>query len=203
VNGFPAAPFLWGCGAGRKIGRGNRDRVAAAFSPCGGGHITISRKGDLEMVKISGGEGFEAKLAEIADGLQKAARLRVGFMEGSVYPDGTPVPLVAAINEFGQTRLHPNQPPRPFMRAAINEHADEWPAEVKALLIEHDYDAEKVLALMGETITAEIRESIIAFTTPGLAPSTIARKGFEKPLVDSGQMLKSVNYEVDSGSEPE
>ncbi|MDN5158227.1 hypothetical protein LVK59_28730, partial [Escherichia coli] len=41
-----------------------------------------------------------------------------------------------------------------------------------------------------------IKESIRAFESPPLSPITIARKGFDKPLIDTGDMQKSVSYEV-------
>ncbi|EOX4654200.1 hypothetical protein ACEV6X_25855, partial [Escherichia coli] len=50
--------------------------------------------------------------------------------------------------------------------------------------------------ILGTTIVNDIKESIRAFESPPLSPITIARKGFDKPLIDTGDMQKSVSYEV-------
>lgn len=55
------------------------------------------------MVILKGGEKMKAALDEMARKLSSPATLKVGFLEGSTYPNGTPVAYVAAINEFGAT----------------------------------------------------------------------------------------------------
>jgi len=147
------------------------------------------------MGALSGGEALQRRLDEIAKKLKSAATLRVGFLENATYPDGTPVAMVAAVNEFGAPSR--GQPPRPFFRNAIRDHAPEWPDQIEALVASTDYDAATVLGQMGEMIAGEIRQSITDTNEPPLAPSTIKRKGHEKPLVDSGVMLGSVDYEVE------
>ena len=49
---------------------------------------------------------------------------------------------------------------------------------------------------MGQGISGQLKQSIVDTNEPPLAASTIARKGFAKPLVDTGHMLQSVDYEV-------
>lgn len=50
---------------------------------------------------MSGGGKMEAYLAGIAKRAASAREVRVGFLEGSTYADGTSVPMIAAIQEFG------------------------------------------------------------------------------------------------------
>ena len=120
-------------------------------------------------------------------------QLKVGFLEGATYGGVIPVPMVAATNEFGNP-AH-NQPPRPFFRNAIAEHEEEW-KEQTALLIERGDDIEEVFSMLGTIITADIQQSIRSLDSPPLSPVTIARKGFDKPLIDTKNMLDSVSYEV-------
>jgi hypothetical protein len=49
-------------------------------------------------------------------------------------------------------------------------------------------------ALMGERIKGQIQSSIIAFSEPPNAKSTVDKKGFNDPLVWSGDKLNSVDY---------
>lgn len=120
-------------------------------------------------------------------------QLKVGFLEGATYGGVIPVPMVAATNEFGNP-AH-NQPPRPFFRNAIAEHEEEW-KEQAALLIERGDDIKEVFSMLGTIIAADIQQSIRSLDSPPLSPVTIARKGFDKPLIDTKNMLDSVSYEV-------
>jgi len=120
-------------------------------------------------------------------------QLKVGFLEGATYGGVIPVPMVAATNEFGNP-AH-NQPPRPFFRNAIAEHEEEW-KEQTALLIERGDDIEEVFSMLGTIIAADIQQSIRSLDSPPLSPVTIARKGFDNPLIDTKNMLDSVSYEV-------
>lgn len=146
------------------------------------------------MTVLEGGEKLKAKLREIAEKADQPATLEVGFMEGATYPDGTSVALVAATNEFG-VPAH-GQPPRPFFRNMIKDHGDEWGGEVGKLLVENDYDAVKTLELMGEEIQGELVESIQSLVSPPLKQSTIDRKGFDKPLIDTSWMWRHATYRI-------
>ncbi len=193
------------------------------------------------MSALSGGEKLMAALKEINAHLASAGSdpsVRVGFLEGSTYPDGTSVPMVAAVQEFGGTiRREPGTvtvyrkvaasvthflrngrfvkkreanfssthdtpaysitiPPRPYFRNMIRANGREWGAAMAKLLKANEFDAGKVLGLMGQLIKGQLQQSIRDLVSPPLAASTIRRKGFTKPLIDTGHMLNSVDYEV-------
>jgi hypothetical protein len=121
-------------------------------------------------------------------------KLKVGFLKGGTYPDGTSVPAVAAWNEFG-VAAH-NQPPRPFFRIMIAAQAPKWGPMTAALLKANDNDVDLTLDIMGQEIQGRIKESINALMEPALAASTIAKKGFDKPLIETALMVNSVSFEV-------
>jgi hypothetical protein len=145
---------------------------------------------------LSGGDKLNAALKGIADRVGREGVVRIGFLENSTYPDGTSVPMIAAINEFGAPSR--GQPPRPFFRRMIASKSGEWPAAIGKNLIATNYDVETTLKRMGAGIAGQLRQSIIDLVAPPLAPSTIKRKGFDKPLIDQGIMLSSVDYEVET-----
>lgn len=148
------------------------------------------------MAVISGGSKLEAALAEIVKKLGKGAgTVRVGFLEDATYPDGTSVAMVAAINEFVAPSR--GQPPRPFFRRMIAEKSGEWPEAIAKNLVATNYDTKLTLERVGAGIAGQLQESITNLTDPPLAASTIKKKGFDKPLIDSGHMLNSVSYEVE------
>lgn len=52
--------------------------------------------------RVSGSaQNLKQRLEAIARGLESGKMLKVGFLEGATYPDGTPVAKVGAVNEFG------------------------------------------------------------------------------------------------------
>jgi hypothetical protein len=146
------------------------------------------------MATLSGGSRLAAKMLELAKLADNPASLRVGFFENAKYPDGTPVAMIAAIQDFGAPSV--GIPPRPFFRNMIAAKSGEWPAAIAESLRQEDYDAARALALAGDAIAGQLRQSIIDTNTPPLAPATIRRKGFDKPLVETGHMLNSVSFEV-------
>lgn len=135
-------------------------------------------------------DSLKYKLETIAEKMEGS--VRVGFMEGATYPDGTPVAAVAYWNEYGGS----DRPPRPFFRKMIAAESPAWADKMAALAKSKKYDGPAVLAMMGEDIKGALQQSINDFTDPPLAGSTVAAKGFAKPLIDTGHMLNSVAYEV-------
>jgi hypothetical protein len=157
------------------------------------------------VATLSGGDALERKLKEIADKIGKAGTLQVGFFEGATYPDGKPVPLIAFINEFGRTVKTKEgsffQMPRPFFRNMIAKESPKWPAKLGRTAVASGYDMRLTLERMGAGIAGQLQASIRELTSPPLAPRTIARKGFSKPLIDTAVMINSVGYKVTAGDE--
>lgn len=134
------------------------------------------------------------KLRDIAKSMGGGS-VSIGFLEGATYPDGTPVAAVAFWNEFG-TQGGEHIPPRPFFRGMIAKEAPSWPGKMAKLAKATNYNGPQVLGLMGADIEGALKKSINDFTSPGLAESTIRRKGFSKPLIDTSHMINSTGYEV-------
>ena len=118
--------------------------------------------------------------------------LKVGILEGAKYPNGTSVAQVAFWNEFGTKRA----PPRPFFRTAIAKKSASWGTILAKGMAYYKMDSAKALAALGTQMQSDIRESLVNWTTPPNAPSTIARKGFNKPLIDTGVMQRKIDYKV-------
>lgn len=142
-------------------------------------------------------DAIEDFLNNVASQLD-SKQLKVGFIDGATYPDGTPVAMVAATNEYG--RPENNQPPRPFFRNSIAEHESEW-TDAIARGIRAGYQVDQVLEVVGAQIQGDVQESIAQLMTPPLAASTIAARKSKgnnstKPLVDTKVMIGDVNYEV-------
>lgn len=146
--------------------------------------MTVRREGpgtDRLLVALEGFDGLQAK---------------VGWFESATYPEGTPVAYVATIQEFGTPRI----PARPFMRPAVADHGQEWLdqlADGARVSLNGGLSASDVLELVALGAAGNVAEKIQAVTSPPLSPVTVKRKGFAKPLVDTGQMLGSVTGKVE------
>lgn len=175
------------------------------------------------MATIKGGDKLAAALKKISAKASKAASVQVGFLEGSTEPDGTSIPMIAALNEFGTKTA----PPRPFFRNMIAAKSDEWPAAVGDLLVANDYDSVATLDQTGAAIAGQLQQSIVDTFEPALSPVTVMLRGMKsndqslvvtgktvgeaaervaagktnygastKPLEDSGNMLNAVSHIV-------
>ncbi len=165
---------------------------------------------------LSGGEKLEKVLAEMINSLGPGRSVSVGFMEGTMAGYSGPRPLygkeetaaranaqghqepaaqVAFWNEFGTERIVP----RPFFRRMIYKESPTWGRLLAVLLKRQKYDTFKTLSAAGLVIGQQLQESIIDFKDPRNKPSTIARKGFDDPLIDSHNMLEAVEFMVAGG----
>ena len=175
-------------------------------------------------MELKGGKKLAEALGAIAKALGEKKTLRVGFLAGAKYPDGTPVAMVAAIQEFGAPAAR--IPPRPYFRTMIADKRREWPKGLAVQLKEAGYDADLALRRTGEAIKGQLQQSIADVTSPALSPVTLMlRKWYPsdhspitgrivgaaaravadgessagastKPLVWTGHLLNSVDYEV-------
>lgn len=146
------------------------------------------------MAVIRGGDKLRARLAELAERVSRPGTLRVGFLAGATYPDGKPVAMIAAIQNWGAPSV--GIPPRPFFSNMVADKQKGWGNDTAVALQRENYDAPRALALVGMNIEGQLRQSIRDTNAPPLAQSTIDRKGHSKPLVDSGNMLNSIDHEV-------
>ena len=119
------------------------------------------------------------------------ASVRVGVLENATYPDGTPVAMVAFWNEYG-TRT---SPVRAFFRTTVSENKKNWVLSVQNLMKMHN-DPKRVMGLIGVHMQEQIVQSINTWSDPPNSAYTIAKKGFDKPLVERGIMMRSIKSEV-------
>lgn len=145
---------------------------------------------------MRGGSKFRSALR---DAVSKAAGgvVRVGILGTQKYPakDGkgdVSVAQAAYWNEYGTATI----PARPFFRNTIAEKQDEWADKAASRLQQADGDVSKALALIGEDVKGDIVETIQNFMEPENAPSTVKKKGFNKPLIDTDGLWKAIQSEV-------
>jgi hypothetical protein len=154
----------------------------------------------MASVEFKGGDKLKSVLERMAKRAGKAQKLDVGFMSGATYPDGTPVAMVAAIQNYGAPSA--GIPARPFFSNMVREKSPEWGESLGEVLKANDYDSDAALKAMGMGIEDQLQQSIRDTNSPPLAETTVERKGFNKPLISSGHMLNSVQSAVDGEIQP-
>lgn len=90
---------------------------------------------------------------------------------------------VAAFNEYGGGHT----PPRPFMRYCFQKNVRKWLRYFDRTWLQFP-DVRQTFWKMGDNIRGDLSETVLAWSTPPNAPSTVMEKGFNNPLVDSGNM---------------
>ena len=121
--------------------------------------------------------------------------IHVGFQaDQSHYENGTDLVDVAAYNEFGASDI----PARPFMKQSFENHEPELKAACTAAYqkVSAGGTAEQALKELGAFAKGLIQEEIANGSFEPNAPSTIRKKGSERPLIDTGFMRQSVNYVI-------
>lgn len=134
------------------------------------------------------------KLKKMLEELSKL-QVSVGFQHGeATEDDGTDICDIAAWNELGTV----NMPARPFLRKSVDENEAKIVAFMKAMKgqILEGADAKQILNQIGIFQKDLVQEKITNGDFEPNAPSTIKRKGSDKPLIDTGRMRQSVNYVI-------
>lgn len=134
-------------------------------------------------------------------------QVRLGALPGA-YKSGMTYAEILAIQHYGSETI----PPRPVLRIAAENilSSPEMKKHMKAYfknVMEYSRRGRtedlktietKMLTALGQQVAAEAKR-IIERNSGELqrnAPSTISKKGFDKPLYEEGQLEKHLSYEV-------
>lgn len=126
----------------------------------------------------------------------------VGSEAANEAAPGITLARIAGVHEFGaaiQTRFGVILiPERSFIRSTIAENKNY--SSLIAKLVESVLDGRRTekqaLETFGARASADMKKRIAAGIEPPNAPSTIARKGSSKPLIDTGRLRQSITWSV-------
>ena len=123
--------------------------------------------------------------------------VNVGFFGGRHFEkkNNIDVVKVAATNQYGTDKI----PSRPFMSMSADVMQDRNADTFVKYAIEFIHNGggvSEVFEKIGKLCSQIIREVIGNGDYVPLSPVTIARKGSSQPLIDTGTMKRSVEYEI-------
>lgn len=136
-----------------------------------------------------------AKVKSVADRIA-----RVGVLGSAGSQGGTSLVDIAAFQEFGTVDI----PERSFLRstfAAKTLQLNRLLEKVARQIVINGMTIDVALGLVGTWAVAQVKRTIMGSDIPPpLAQSTIDAKGSSKPLVDTGQLVNAITYEI--GNKP-
>ena len=120
--------------------------------------------------------------------------VKVGIRRGKGSHDGTDMLDIAVYNHFGTATI----PARPFVSDCAEKNAGQIKEAQKRLVYrvyQGSLSADGALAELGAWYVNVQKGHILHGGWTPNAPATIKRKGSNKPLVDTGQLVNTVDWE--------
>lgn len=120
--------------------------------------------------------------------------VKVGIRRGKGSHDGTDMLDIAVYNHFGTASI----PARPFVSDCAEKNARQIQEAQKRLVYrvyQGSLSADGALAQLGAWYVNVQKGHILHGGWTPNAPATIKRKGSNKPLVDTGQLVNTVDWE--------
>jgi len=122
----------------------------------------------------------------------------IGLFAGKFNPEhGTQIVEYAFYNEFGTRRI----PERPFMRKTFDENKRKYARllkDMKQKIEDGSYTVKGALAVVGMEARNDVVQMITREPSPFVpnAPSTVEKKGSSRPLIDTGEMMRAIQFAV-------
>ncbi len=107
---------------------------------------------------------------------------------------------LATIHEYGSPKA--NIPQRSFLRAPfetpeLQRQQRDISAKLANKLIEKGMTVDQALNILGTWGVQAVKKYIQSGIEPANKPATVAKKGSDKPLVDTGRLINSVTHKVE------
>jgi hypothetical protein len=130
-------------------------------------------------------------------GLPAGGEVSSGTRDGSheEATDMSELASIGAIHEFGAPGA--GIPERSWLRSTYDESKNELAYQKNIAygrMIEGKSTARQAIGRVGEWLTTAVKKKIRDLKIPPNAPQTITRKGSSNPLIDTGQMIQSVQH---------
>lgn len=144
----------------------------------------------MKRNKVNGG------VAGLKSRVKTPGTVDVGIIDAGMHQSGVAnIAQIGMWNEYGTTRI----PERSFIRSTLVNKKNEiinLQSNLLSNISSGKMSTSQALGLLGEFLAGEIKTKIVALKSPPNKPTTIKAKGRSNPLVDTGQLLNSITYEV-------
>jgi len=133
--------------------------------------------------------GFKALMSFL--GKKRTVAVLVGIRGDK----GSDLVQYAAANEFGTARI----PERSFLRSTVISKQHRYIRLIREAVrkLLDGFSPDIAFGRLGMLAVADVQRTIRNRVPPPNAPLTIARKGSDVPLIDTGRMRQSIDYVVE------
>lgn len=124
------------------------------------------------------------------------ANAKGGYIDVGYFVES--IATYAAANEFGTDRI----PSRAFMRSTIDRNRRKYERMIQDATLRAqklNIPLETALLRVGNEVRNDIIQAIRGWSTPPNAESTAAKKGYNAPLTETGQMQRALNIRTKGG----
>ena len=151
------------------------------------------------MIRISDTDpGFHALLSSLST--LRRSKIEVGVLPSAGRnSEGVDLVDVAVWNEFGTRHV----PARPFMRIAADKNENKWNRYAERCVdaaLKNRANINNAVCLVGEQIKSDVQLVFGSGEITPNKPATIRRKGSSVPLIDHGDLRRSIDYKVTTRS---
>lgn len=145
-------------------------------------------------VRDNGATKIVRELGKRGPGVRVGVLGEKGGAQHKGSPAGITVAEIAEIHEFGL-----GVPERSWLRDWIDANTRQIADRIRreeAEVVKGKRTREQAIKRLGVWIQGEIQQRIADGIPPPNAPSTIAKKGSSKPLIDTGQLRQSITHKI-------
>lgn len=122
--------------------------------------------------------------------------VQVGFFDGKLHPSGDmTIAEVAAVQEYGTREV----PARPFMTTTVmrdQEFLVYLENGLSSIYWGVTPNAKRGLRGAGQVLAESMKASVETWSNPANSLSTVRRKGFNDPLVETGTMKENISWRL-------
>jgi len=128
---------------------------------------------------------------------RKGSKVKVGYLNTAGDHTEAEMPMyeLARIHEFGLG----NAPARPHLRPTVDEGRRKYrllSRKLAAQRLAGRISKRQADTVLGETAKQDVQERITDLDSPPNTKATIKRKGSSNPLIDTGELRSSVNWDT-------
>lgn len=151
------------------------------------------------MIRITDTDpGFHALLSSLST--LRRSKIEVGVLPSAGRnSEGVDLVDVAVWNEFGTRHV----PARPFMRIAADRNESIWNCYAEQCIdaaLQNGADINHTFSVLGEQIKRDVQLVFGSGEITPNKPATIRRKGSSVPLINHGDLRRSIDYKVTTRS---
>lgn len=155
-------------------------------------------------ITITGMNEIQKKLEDELRRMSSNKTVLVGIHEdaGTVDDGEFTMAALGATLHFGTDRAGKNNsvsiPPRPWLDVGVAQGTQDY---IEA--IQQAGSIDKAMDMIGLIAVGKVQDYMAELKSPANAQSTIDQKGFDNPLIHTGELRQSVKYTIDTAKPKE